>query len=202
MTSLPLVVLLVVSAAAPAAATVTLPDTGRVPSATIPLREPDRFAEALSAPVDTPQTPLIEYSDAYATRLTIHRIASWTMLPLFAAQYYTGTKLYSEGASAPAWVRNSHGPLATGVAVLFGVNTLTGVWNLIEARKDPAGRTKRTIHSLLMLAADGGFAATGVLANEAEQSSSKRSLHRTVALSSMGVAAFSWLLMLVPSGGD
>ena len=124
------------------------------------------------------------------------------MLPLFAAQYYTGAKLYSEGSSAPAWVRSSHGPLATGVAVLFGVNTITGVWNLYEARNDPAGRTKRTIHSILMLAADGGFAATGILANAAESSSSSRSLHRTVALSSMGVAALGWLIMLVPSGGE
>ncbi|HEX6560028.1 MAG TPA: hypothetical protein VF021_11215 [Longimicrobiales bacterium] len=201
MRSLVLVVLLV-AVKGGQAAVVTLPDTGRVQSATIPWRVPDAFEAALVAPADTPQAPLIEYSDAYATRLTIHRLASWTMLPLFAAQYYTGAKLYSDGASAPAWVRKSHGPLATGVAVLFGVNTVTGVWNLLEARKDPAGRTRRTIHSVLMLAADAGFATTGVLANQAENSSAKRSLHRTVALSSMGVAALSWIIMLVPSGGD
>ena len=196
-----LVVLFIVATGSQAQAT-ALPDTGNVRPATIPLRAPDRFESALTQPSDTPQSELIEYSDAYGTRLTIHRLASWTMLPLFAAQYYTGAKLYSEGSSAPAWVRSSHGPLATGVAVLFGVNTITGVWNLYEARNDPAGRTKRTIHSILMLAADGGFAATGILANAAESSSSSRSLHRTVALSSMGVAALGWLIMLVPSGGE
>ena len=92
-------VALLISAAA-------LPDTGSVRQ-TVPLREPDRFEQAIMAAVDTPTTPLVEYSDAYATRLAIHRIASWTMLPLFAAQYYTGSKLFSQGASAPAWVRTS-----------------------------------------------------------------------------------------------
>ncbi len=43
-------------------------------------------------------------------------------------------------------VRGGKGGLAASIAVLFGVNTVTGVWNLRDARKDPAGRTRRTVH--------------------------------------------------------
>src|SRR4051812_4254746 len=35
----------------------------------------------------------IQLSDAYYTRLTIHRYASYTEFPLFAAEYYLGNKL-------------------------------------------------------------------------------------------------------------
>ena len=44
--------------------------------------------------------------------------------------------------------------LAAGVAVLFGVNTVTGVWNLWEGSRNPSGRTKRLVHGILMLCAD------------------------------------------------
>jgi len=42
----------------------------------------------------------------------------------------------------------------------LGLNSVTGVWNLWESRHQPAGRTRRTLHGLLMLAADAGFGAT------------------------------------------
>ena len=45
---------------------------------------------------------------------------------------------------------------------------MTGVWNLAESRKDPHHRTKRTIHSVLMLLADAGFVVTGATAPEGE----------------------------------
>ncbi|MDQ8171484.1 MAG: hypothetical protein P3B76_02260, partial [Gemmatimonadota bacterium] len=32
----------------------------------------------------------IVYSDGYATRLRIHKVLSWSMLPLFAASYVSG----------------------------------------------------------------------------------------------------------------
>jgi hypothetical protein len=55
-----------------------------------------------------------------------------------------------------------------------------------------------------MMAADVGFLATGLLAPESEGSytddTNGRSTHRTVALTSMGIATVSYLIMLF--GGD
>jgi hypothetical protein len=75
---------------------------------------------------------------------------------------------------------------------------VTGGWNLWEGRKDPQGRAKRLLHSTLFLAASGGFAYTGSkLAEEAQESQSKRGAHRNMAIASMGVSTASWLLMLI-----
>lgn len=152
--------------------------------------------------VDTVRPQAVEYSEWYSRRLTIHKAASYATLPLFTFQYVAGTQLYEKSSDAPAWARRGHGIAATGVATLFTVNTVTGVWNLIEARKDPAGRTWRTTHALLMLAADAGFTTTGILAERAERSSDNRRMHRTVALSSMAVATVSYLMMLPPLRRD
>jgi hypothetical protein len=138
----------------------------------------------------------VEYSDWYGRRLTIHRWASYATLPLFAFQYAAGSQLYEKSVDAPEWAKQGHGPAATGVALLFGVNTVTGVWNLWEGRKDPEGRKWRTAHAVLMLAADAGFAATGMLAEKAERSQSTRTQHRNIALTSIGVATVSYVMML------
>jgi hypothetical protein len=140
----------------------------------------------------------ITYSDAYAKRLTIHRIASYAMPPMFIAQYITGSQLIAKGRQAPGWALHTHGPLATLTTAIFSVNTVTGVWNLWEARKDPAGRTTRWLHGLLLLTADAGFTATGILSGQARNSNSARHLHRAVALSSMGVAMVGYVIMLPP----
>jgi len=42
---------------------------------------------------------------------------------------------------------------------------MTGVWNLGEAMKDPNHKTKRMAHGLMMLGADAGFVATGLMAS-------------------------------------
>jgi hypothetical protein len=117
-------------------------------------------------PADTPvvrRPRAIEYSDSYYTRLTIHRYGSYVMIPLFAAEYSLGQNLMND-ASPPTWMKPAHGLAAGGVGVLFGVNTITGVWNLWEARDDPAGRTRRIVHSVMMIASDAGFLATGATA--------------------------------------
>lgn len=140
----------------------------------------------------------VVYSDGYATRLKIHRTLSWAMLPLFAASYFSGDQLLEHGSDAPSWARNLHPAAATSTAVLFGVNTVTGTWNLWEGRHDPNGRTRRFLHGALFMAASGGFAYAGTrLADEAEQSGAKRRQHRNVNLASMGVSTASWLIMLV-----
>ena len=140
----------------------------------------------------------IEYSDWYQRRATIHRLASWTTLPLFAAEYVTGQELFKNGPEAADWAQDSHGAIAGGLAGLFALNTVTGVWNLWDARKDPNGRKWRTVHSILMLVADGGFAYAGSLADDAEDSSDIRRKHKQVAITSGSIALASYLMMLPP----
>ena len=144
----------------------------------------------------SPADSVFEYSTAYYTRLDIHRFGSYAMLPLFAFQYLAGQQLFDKSSEAPAWAREGHGVAATAVAGLFTVNTITGVWNLWEGRRDPKDRRRKLVHAVLMLAAEAGFAATGLLADEAEESASKRSAHRTVALVSVGAATVGYLSML------
>ena len=143
-------------------------------------------------------TQAVEYSDFYNKRLTLHRYLSFTMLPLFAGSYLTGDQIIRKADAAPKWATDWHAPLATPTAAVFTLNTITGLWNLWDSRKDPAGRTKRIVHGLLFMAANAGFTYAGTtLANQAEQDGGKRNLHRTVALASMGVSVSSWALMLV-----
>ena len=140
----------------------------------------------------------VVYSDGYSTRLRIHKTLSWGMLPLFAASYFSGDQLLTKGIDAPSWARSMHGPAATGSAILFGANTVTGGWNLWEGRKDPTGRTRRILHSVLFTAASGGFAYAGTkLADDAEENLSARRNHRNLALGSIGVSTVSWLIMLI-----
>ena len=145
---------------------------------------------------------LVEYSDAYMTRATIHKYSSYTMLPVFALQYYTGNLLVREDNGykpAPQWAHDVHGPLAIGMAGLFTVNTVTGGLNLLEARKDPEDRTRRTVHALLMMAADAGFVATALLAPDDDPAPvpiDPPRPHRTIAFASMGAALVSYAIML------
>lgn len=139
-----------------------------------------------------------EYSEGYGKRLTLHRRLSYAMLPLFAVSYLSGDRILEKGRNAPGWARSVHRPSATASAALFGANTVTGTWNLWEARKDPNGRRRRVAHALLFTAASAGFVYAGTtLADEAEQSQDKRLQHRNVNLASMGVSTASWLLMLL-----
>jgi hypothetical protein len=141
---------------------------------------------------------LVAYSDWYGRRLAIHRTLSWAMIPLFAASYVTGDRLLKDGReNSPDWVRNVHPVAAGGSAVVFGVNTVTGLWNLWDSRRDPNGRTRRLIHAGLLLAADAGFVYTGSLGDEARENGAIRRRHRTFAISSMAVSTASWVYMLV-----
>lgn len=151
-------------------------------------------ASAPGQQADGTPPPAFEYSDGYTTRRRVHIIASYATLPLFTAQYLLGQRLYS--GSGGSGTRTAHAATAIGVGTLFGVNTVTGVWNLWEGRKDPVGRGRRLVHGLLMLAADAGFAATGLLAPGRDGGVS-RSTHRTVAIASMSAATTSYLFMLL-----
>jgi hypothetical protein len=149
-----------------------------------------------------PQPPArrraVVYSDAYGTRVTIHRRLSYAMLPLFVASYLSGDQLLAKGSEAPAWARSLHRPAATGSAILFGANAVTGGWNLWEGRRDPNGRARRIVHAITFLTASAGFTYAGaVLAEQAERSADRRRQHRTVALASMGLSTAGWLGMLL-----
>lgn len=151
--------------------------------------------------VDTVRRPrAIEYSDLYYTRLKIHRWASYAELPLFAATWAVGQKLLNQQSSGTTYdqhssLRSTHQALASVLGGLFAVNTVTGVWNLYEARHEPAGRTKRIIHSLLMLTADAGFVYTASTASDERRTGTGINTHRNAAITSMGVATVSTLMM-------
>lgn len=151
------------------------------------------------------RTVAFEYSDGYKVRAKVHKVASIATLPLFVAEYLVGQNLYNNPGTASGSARGAHGALAAATGVLFGINTITGVWNMVEARSDPNRSTKRTIHAVLMLLADAGFVATGATAPNSEHGrletgGGSRSTHRTIALTSMGIATVSYLMMLV--GGN
>jgi hypothetical protein len=140
----------------------------------------------------------VEYSNAYGTRLAIHRYASYAELPLFATEYVLGQKILNgqrTGQSASSGTRSAHKVVAGALGALFAVNTVTGVWNMIEARHDPAGRTRRNLHGLSMLLADAGFLYTASLAEGARESNDGANRHRNAALASIGVATASTLMM-------
>ena len=141
----------------------------------------------------------VEYSDWYYRRLTIHKVASYTTIPLYVTEYILGNKLFDGDASSS--VKSAHSAVATGIGVLFGVNTVTGAWNWWDSRHESEGRARRTTHAALMLAAGAGFVATAALApgNEGgdfgQGYNDDRSKHRAVAITSMGVSLASYLMM-------
>jgi hypothetical protein len=143
----------------------------------------------------------IEVSDAYEMRLRIHRYASYTMIPLFVVQSVAGNQLYvadQNGSPRPGWAKSTHSLGAAGLGALFTLNTVTGVWNLWESRDNEVGRTRRLVHSALLLASDAGFAWSGIkLASDAKNSSSSRQQHRNVAYVSMGTALAGYGVMLL-----
>jgi hypothetical protein len=157
----------------------------------------------------TRRTRAVEYSDWYARRLAVHRIASYTMLPLFAGEYVLGQQLINQQNGAArgtdyvrSSTRNLHQLTAGGIATLFGINTVTGLWNLYDSRHDPAGRSLRVTHTVLMLAADAGFVVTGVIAGKAKSHvtadggvTSNASAHRNAALVSMGIGTIGTAIM-------
>lgn len=144
----------------------------------------------------------VRLSDAYYTRLKIHRYSSYLMLPTFAYMYAAGQQLMAHGRNAPSWAVNGHGIGAGVVAGLFTVNTYTGAMNWWETRNSDAGRTWRTAHAALMLLSDVGFTVVGQLATPAQNSITKRRLHKNLAITSISMASVSYVMMLKPFRRD
>lgn len=144
-----------------------------------------------------PPPKAVTYSDGYNVRLKIHRYLSWSTIPLMVGQGIVGQRLYN--GSGGGTLKSVHSSLATATGVLFGINTVTGVWNLWESRNDPNGRKKRWIHSVLMLAADAAFLATAATAPEFEdgERQGNKSLHRSSAFVGFSSATLGYALMLL-----
>ena len=178
-------------------------DTVRVVPDSAPATSPFRLELPVSLQVAADTTPRrrrksIEVSEWYERRLRIHRYGAYATIPLFVLQAAAGNELYNKGSGAAGWAKNGHRVGATGLATVFGVNTVTGLWNLWDSRAVPQGRTRRTIHTLLMLASDAGFAYAGIkLSEDAEQSAAARRKHRNTAYASMGVAITGAGMMLL-----
>jgi hypothetical protein len=137
---------------------------------------------------------------SYLLRKKIHKYASIATLPLFVSEAIVGQKLFDRAATESDSLRSTHSALAAGIGVLFGVESVTGIWNLWETRKISTGRKKRMVHGILMLAADAGFVATAALAPHREHDGTyirdDASAHRAVAYASFGVAATGYVYML------
>jgi hypothetical protein len=178
-------------------------DTARVMPDSVTASIPSRLELPISLRLEADTTPRrrrksVEVSEWYERRLRIHRYGAYTTVPLFVFQAAAGNELYHKGSGAADWARNGHRVGATALATVFSINTVTGLWNLWDSRSVPQGRTRRTIHTLLMLASDAGFAYAGIkLSEDAEQSADARSDHRKLAYTSMGVAVTGAGMMLL-----
>jgi hypothetical protein len=156
---------------------------------------PESTSASSQAPLTRPKA--FSYSNGYYTRRKIHKYASIATLPLAVSEAIVGQKLFDNRSDHS--LRSTHSALTSGIAVLFGFESVTGVWNMWEARKNPSGRGRRMFHGVLMLAADAGFVATAATAphhNDQGVSSDSASTHRAMAYASFGVATVSYLYML------
>lgn len=156
-------------------------------------------------PQDAARPVAIEYSEGHLTRAKIHKYASFATLPLIATEFWLGQSLYNDPQSLSSSKRAVHGAVGAGLIGLFAVNSVTGVWNLVDSREAP-GHTKRMVHGLMMLAAEGGFIAAAVSApghsrNALVNFDANKATHRNIAYVSMGVGTAGYLLMLFTGGG-
>jgi len=163
------------------------------------------FAQSAPQPAVTPQQPAVlpaphYYSRAYDVRAKIHKYASFTTLPLVGGEFVIGQSLFDSPSGGK---KSAHIALGTAIGGLFAVNSVTGVWNLVEARKDPNRGHLPLIHSLLALGADAGFLATAAITPSGDDhdggslSAANKGTHRTMAFTSMGLATASYLVMLI-----
>jgi hypothetical protein len=148
----------------------------------------------------------ITYSDGYLLRAKIHKYASFATLPLFATEVVLGQSLYNDPTNAES-KKGAHIAVGTGIIGLFGVNAVTGVWNMVEDRHNPQGRKLRLVHGILMLTANAGFFATAAtgphghgkehgFATPIPPSESDKALHRNLAFGSIAVGTVGYTIML------
>ena len=167
-----------------------------------PTPPPPEPAAGQTAPAVHPGA--ITYSDGYQLRAKIHKYASFATLPLFATEVALGQSLYNDPSSSESSKKGAHIAVGTGIISLFGVNAVTGVWNMVEDRHNPQGRKLRLVHGLLMLTANAGFVATAATGphregghrSTAPLSESDKALHRDLAFGSIAVGTVGYTIML------
>ena len=172
-------------------------DAAPVASVLAPLARSTEAVAAATQDAAAPPSKAFEYSDAYHTRLKIHKTASLATIPLFVTQIVLGQKLYNFDGSDG--VRTAHQIVAGTLAGLFALNSVTGVMNLWEGRKDPNRKKKVLVHGIMMLGADAGFTVAGIMApnrHDLDNYQDRFSPHRTIALTSMAVATTAYLIMI------
>jgi hypothetical protein len=176
-----------------------------IPPAVPPMRPALWLTVAPTLVAQTGAQPLhaaaVEHSHAFQLRSKIHKYASFATLPLFATEVALGQSLYS-GTGGTGGKKGAHAAVGTAISALFGVDTVTGVWNMFgkEGRMDTQGRTLRLVHGLLMLAADVGFVATQAAAPNSEHGGASfandRATHRNLAIASISTGTAGYLVML------
>lgn len=143
----------------------------------------------------------VEISPAYELSLRVHRLAAYSVLPLFVVQAVAGNQLFQadkSGATRPDWASNAHRVGAAAIGTVFTLETVTGLYNLWQSRDNDVGRTKRLAHSALLLASDAGFTYAGIkLASDARGDSEARDNHKKLSYYSMGAALAGYGIMLV-----
>jgi len=143
----------------------------------------------------------VQHSDAYETRARIHKYASYATLPLFAGELALGQSMFNASTRQDS-KRGLHAAIGAGIIGLFGLNTVTGAWNLFgEGWQEREGRTLRLVHGLLMMAADAGFVGTWATGPHSGRLRTAltfehdKTVHRDVALASIGAGTASYLIM-------
>jgi hypothetical protein len=147
----------------------------------------------------------ISLSDGYYSRLNLHRAAGYATLPLFAIMYFSGQQELKKGSAAPLWADKAHKPAAYLLAGVFTLNTVTGVMNLAEAGKLKQGKTRRWVHSVMLLAADAAMIYGVAKAPSISQVDDRIAAgktggwtpHKSFTFASMSLATVGYLMMFV-----
>lgn len=156
------------------------------------------------SPAGQPLHPAaIEHSSGYQARAKIHKYASFATLPLFASELALGQSLYNSSSEQDS-KKGLHAAIGAGIIGLFGVNTVTGSWNLFgEGWQEKDGRALRLVHGLLMMAANAGFVATWATAPHREHEgftatfADDKSTHRNIAFASISAGTAGYLVMFL-----
>jgi hypothetical protein len=157
----------------------------------------------LSSHASSPNPAASGFSHGYFVRRKIHKYVSYATMPLIVSQAIVGQKLNDETDNESGSLRSAHSGLTAGLGIVFGAESVTGIWNMLEARKNHVRSKKHLIHGILMLAADAGFVATAALAPGHEEEerltgrSNRASTHRAVGYASLGIATAGYVYMLI-----
>ena len=139
---------------------------------------------------------VLRMPDNSGSRLRVRSIVG--LIPLFATEVALGQTIYNDPNANSSAAKGAHIAVGSAITGLFAVNTVTGVWNMWESRHEPEHHKLKLVHGILMLAADAGFVATFATGpgGRGANIDSEKQQHRTIALTSMGIATASYLLML------